>query len=171
VTEQRRSWGVVLHTNPILDLFDYQLPKGLDLSLTYNDSNSFRPSDVGFDIMGNKLPAPSGTTREKGFLISTLDNKVSLRVTWYKTIQKNTSLNDPTGMVFWAKAGVARTINAMAQEAWGIKNKNQTTPECGAGRAPSPAPCGHSRRSLLRRPRNDQSGHRNALPVALPRRR
>jgi outer membrane receptor protein involved in Fe transport len=129
VTEQRRSWGVVLHTNPILDLFDYQLPKGLDLSLTYNDSNSFRPSDVGFDIMGNKLPAPSGTTREKGFLISTLDNKVSLRVTWYKTIQKNTSLNDPTGMVFWAKAGVARTINAMAQEAWGIKNKNQTTPE------------------------------------------
>jgi outer membrane receptor protein involved in Fe transport len=129
VTEQRRSWGVVLHTNPILGLFDYQLPKGLDLSLTYNDSNSFRPSDVGFDIMGNKLPAPSGTTREKGFLISTLDNKVSLRVTWYKTIQKNTSLNDPTGMVYWAKAGVARTINAMAQEAWGIKNKNQTTPE------------------------------------------
>ena len=129
VTEQRRSWGLVLHTSQILDLFHYQLPKGTELSFTYNDSNSFRPSDVGADIMGNKLPAPSGTTREKGFLISTLDNKVSLRVTWYKTIQKNTSLNDPSGMVFWAKAGIARTINAMAQEAWGIKNANQTTPE------------------------------------------
>jgi len=129
VTEQRRSWGLVLHTSQILDLFHYQLPKGTEVSLTYNDSNSFRPSDVGFDVMGNKLPAPSGTTREKGFLISTLDNKVSLRVTWYKTIQKNTSVNDPTGMIYWAKAGMVRTINAMAQEAWGIKNNNQTTPE------------------------------------------
>lgn len=129
VTEQRRSWGVVLHTSQILDLFHTQLPKGTELSFTYNDSNTFRPSEVGFDVMGNKLPPPSGTTKEKGFLISALDNKVSLRVTWYKTIQKGTGLNDPTGMIFWAKAGVARTINAMAQEAWGIKNKNQTTPE------------------------------------------
>jgi hypothetical protein len=129
VTEQRRSWGLVLHTSQILDLFHYQLPKGTEVSFTYNDSNSFRPSEVGFDIMGNKLPAPSGTTREKGILISTLDNKVSLRVTWYKTIQKGTTVNDPSGMIYWAKAGMVRTINAMAQEAWGIHNNNQTTPE------------------------------------------
>jgi outer membrane receptor protein involved in Fe transport len=129
VTEQRRSWGWVLHTQPILDLFHVELPKGIDLSFTYNDSNSFRPSEVGADIMGNKLPSPSGSTRDKGFLLTVLDNKFSLRMTWYKTIQKGTTLDDPTGMISWAKAGMARNINAMAQEAWGIHNSNQTTPE------------------------------------------
>jgi hypothetical protein len=128
--EQRRSWGVVIHANPILDLFHYRLPKGIDFSFTYNDSNSFRPSDVGKDVYGNGLQAPSGTTRDRGFLI-TLNNRLSLRMTWYKTIQKNTSMSDPSGMIFWAKAGVARTMNALAQEAWGptARTPDQTTPE------------------------------------------
>ncbi len=129
--EQRRSWGGVVHVNRILDLFHYQLPKGLDLSFTYNESNSFRPSEVGKDIYGNGLDAPSGTTRDKGFLISTADNRLSLRMTWFKTIQKNTTMSDPAGMIYWAKAGIARTMNAMAQEAWGptARTRNQTTPE------------------------------------------
>jgi outer membrane receptor protein involved in Fe transport len=131
VTEQRRSWGWVLHTKPILDLFHYELPKGIDLSFTYNDSNSFRPSEVAADIMGNKLPSPSGTTRDKGFLLTVLDNKFSLRMTWYKTIQKGTTMDDPSGMIQWAKNGMVRNINAMAQEAWGpsARTNNQTTPE------------------------------------------
>lgn len=129
--EERRSWGVVIHFNQLLDLFHYQLPKGLDVSYTYNDSNSFRPSDVGKDIYGRNLAAPSGLTRDRGFLVTALDNKLSIRMTWYKTIQKNTSMSDPSGMVYWAKAGVARTMNAMAQEAWGptARTPDQTTPE------------------------------------------
>lgn len=129
--EQRRSWGVVLHTAPILAMFNAKWPKGMDLSFFYNDSNSFRPSDVGKDIYGNGLAAPSGTTKDKGFLITALDNKFSLRVTWYETIQKNTTMSDPSGMIYWAKAGVARTMSAMAQEAWGptARTSNQTTPE------------------------------------------
>ena len=131
VTEQRRSWGGVLHVNQVLDLFHYKLPKGINLSLFYNDSNSFRPSEVGADVMGNKLPSPSGTTRDKGFLITALDDRVSLRVTWYKTIQKGTTLDDPTGMITWIREGMARHINAMAMEAWGPSSRtnNQTTPE------------------------------------------
>lgn len=129
--EQRRSWGVVIHFNPILQMFRYSLPKGIDVSFTYNDSNSFRPSDVGRDIYGKSLAAPSGTTRDRGFLITALDNKLSFRMTWYKTVQKNTSMSDPSGMVYWAKAGVARTMNAMAQEAWGptARTPDQVTPE------------------------------------------
>jgi len=93
--EQRRSWGLVVHLNPILDLVHLRLPKGLDISYTYNDSNSFRPSDVGTDIYGRSLAAPSGITRDR-FPHYALDEKVSLRMTWYKTIQKNTSLADPS---------------------------------------------------------------------------
>lgn len=128
--EQRRSWGVVLHTSQIFDLFDYKLPKGLSVSLTYNDSNSFRPSDVGTDVYGNKLDAPSGRTRDYGFLITALDNKFSLRVTRYKTIQKNTTVSDSSGMLFWNKAGIARTINALEMETWTSGTyRQQTTPE------------------------------------------
>jgi len=128
--EQRRSWGLVVHTAQILDLFHYKLPQGVDLSFTYNDSNSFRPSDVGTDVYGNKLAAPSGRTRDVGFLISAVDNKYSLRMTWYNTMQKNTSLADPSGILYWNKAAIARTMNAMEMETWTSSSyRQQTTPE------------------------------------------
>jgi outer membrane receptor protein involved in Fe transport len=126
--EQRRSWGLVLHTNQVLGLFKTSLPKGIELSLNYNESNSFRPSEVGTDIYGQKLASPSGETKDYGFLV-TVEEKVALKVTWFKTIQKNTTLSDPSGMIGWAKGGVARTMNALAQETWGAGTPNQTTPE------------------------------------------
>lgn len=129
--EQRRSWGVVLHVNPLLELFDQRLPGGVELSLTYNDSNSFRPSEVGTDVYGNQLDAPSGETKDYGFLVSAFENRLSLRVNWYETVQKNTTLADPYGMIYWAKAGIARTMNTLAQETWGSWSPtgSQTAPE------------------------------------------
>ena len=128
--EQRRSWGVVLHTNELLRLFGTDLPKGWNLSFTYNDSNSFRPSEVGRDIYGNQIEAPSGETKDYGVLITAFDDKVSMRVNWFETAQKNTTL--PSGpSLYWAKAGVARTMNALAQETWGSwsADGSQVTPE------------------------------------------
>jgi len=117
--EQRRSWGAVLHVNELLELFGLRrLPRGLGVSFTYNDSNSFRPSEVGRDINGDQFPAPSGETKDYGVLITALDNKLSLRVNWFETVQKNTTLNRGPS-TFWAKAGIARTMNTLAQEAWG----------------------------------------------------
>ncbi len=128
--EERRSWGLVVHTSQILELFDLRLPRGVEVSLTYNDSNSFRPSDVGTDVYGNKLSAPSGETKDYGVLITALDNKVSLRVNWYETVQKNTGVSDPAGMLYWNKAAIARTMNALEMETWtsGVR-RQQTTPE------------------------------------------
>ncbi|HEY0947672.1 MAG TPA: TonB-dependent receptor, partial [Opitutaceae bacterium] len=128
--EERRSWGLVVHTSQILDLFDLRLPKGVEVSLTYNDSNSFRPSEVGRDIYGNQLASPSGETKDYGVIVSALDNKVSVRMNWFETAQKNTTL--PNGPSFyWAKAGIARTMNTLAQETWGSwsEDGSQTAPE------------------------------------------
>lgn len=128
--EQRRSWGLVLHTNELLEMFGQHMPQGLGLSLTYNDSNSFRPSEVGRDIYGNQIQAPSGETKDYGVLITAFDEKVSLRVNWFETAQKNTTL--PTGpSLYWAKAGIARTMNTLAQETWGSWSPtgSQTAPE------------------------------------------
>ena len=129
--EDRQSWGLVVHADKILDMFDIQMPKGITLSLNYNESNSFRPSEVGSDIYGNKFASPSGETTDYGFLLTAMDNKVALRVTWYETVQKNTTMSDPSGMRFWSKGGIVRTMNALAQETWDSQQADptQATPE------------------------------------------
>ena len=103
----------------------------MTLSLNYNESNSFRPSQVGTDIYGNTFPSPLGETTDYGFLLTAQDNKYALRVTWYETVQKNTTMSDPAGMIFWSKGGVVRTMNALAQETWDSQSGDptQTTPE------------------------------------------
>jgi hypothetical protein len=125
--EQRRSWGAVLHTRELLEMFGARMPSSFNVSLTYNDSNSFRPSEVGRTIYGEQIAAPSGETKDYGVLVTAFDDKVSLRVNWFETAQRNTTL--PTGpSLFWAKAGVARTMNSLAQEAWGSwSNDNPAT--------------------------------------------
>ncbi len=110
-------------------MFKQKLPKGITLSLNYNDSNSFRPSQVGTDIYGKQLPSPSGKTKDYGFLVTALDNKVSLRMTWYKTSQATTTLSDPFGMKGWVAGGVVRTMNALMQETQNGWNDSQTTRE------------------------------------------
>lgn len=128
--EQRRSWGLVFHVDEFLGLFGKHLPRGLGVSFTYNDSNSFRPSEVGRDIYGNQIASPSGETKDYGVLVTAFDNKISLRVNWFKTAQKNTTL--PSGpSLYWAKAGIARTMNTLAQETWGSwgADGTQTAPE------------------------------------------
>ena len=129
--EERRSWGLVVHADKILELFDLKMPQGMTLSLNYNESNSFRPSQVGTDIYGNTFPSPLGETTDYGFLLTAQDNKYALRVTWYETVQKNTTMSDPAGMIFWSKGGVVRTMNALAQETWDSQSGDptQTTPE------------------------------------------
>ena len=127
--EQRRSWGVVVHTERILELFDMNLPKGITLSLNYNDSNTFRPSDVGTDVYGNQFPSPRGSTKDYGFLLTALEDRVSLRLTWYETTQQFTNLNAYGGMIWWGKAGVTRTMSAMGMETWGSADSTQPTPE------------------------------------------
>ncbi|HTO03434.1 MAG TPA: TonB-dependent receptor plug domain-containing protein, partial [Opitutus sp.] len=124
--EQRRSWGAVLHTNELLELFGApRLPRGINVSFTYNDSNSFRPSEVGRNINGAQFPAPSGETKDYGVLITALNDRVSLRVNWFETLQKNTTLNRGPS-TYWAKAGIARTMNTLAQEAWGSWSSDGT---------------------------------------------
>ncbi|MDQ8198741.1 TonB-dependent receptor plug domain-containing protein [Pelagicoccus enzymogenes] len=115
----RTSWGVVVHANQLLDLFGAELPGDTEFSVFYNDSSSFRPADVGIDNYGNDLASPSGTTEDYGFRLALFKNKLELRTTWYETTQRNTTLSDPSGMVFWAKGGIVRHVDGLAMETWG----------------------------------------------------
>lgn len=128
---QRRSWGAVLHVGQLLDYFGADMPKGTELSFFYNDSNSFRPSELGIDNYGNQLGYPTGETKDYGFRLSLFDNKLELRTTWYETTQKNTTISDATSMIFWAKAAIVRTVDGLAMETWGssVGRYEQPIPE------------------------------------------
>lgn len=90
VKDHSVSGGLVIHLNRILkkDL----LP--INVSLTYAKSNNFQVTSIRRDLYGNTLGNPSGSTKEYGVLLSTKDNKYSLRVIKYETSMKgvNTSL-------------------------------------------------------------------------------
>lgn len=82
------SGGLVLHLNNLLP----RDPLPFDISLTYNKSSNFQVTSVRRDLYGNPIGNPTGQTKEYGVLISTKDNKYSLRVTKYTTDLSNNGI-------------------------------------------------------------------------------
>ncbi len=75
------SWGVVLHTPKALR---NKLPFGTNLSLTYSDGRNARV-ETRYSFAGNLLPNSKGRTKDFGVVLSTLDDKIRLKATWYRT--------------------------------------------------------------------------------------
>lgn len=57
------------------------------LNVFYNQSDAFQPADTAYNVFGQVLPNPSGTTKEYGFGLSFLDDKLELRIRHYDTLQ------------------------------------------------------------------------------------
>jgi hypothetical protein len=74
--------GVVVHLNKLLDQHDF-LP--INISLSYNKSSNFQVTDTRRNIYGQPIPNPTGATKEYGVLLSTKDDKYTLRVLKYET--------------------------------------------------------------------------------------
>ncbi len=113
---QRRSWSVALHGKELLEMFGRDMPKGMDLTLLYNDSSSFRPSDVASDVYGRQEANPSGSTKDVSLLVSAFENKFSLRVTKYKTTQKNTPFIGDAPAFNRNKSILGRSMDGMMWE-------------------------------------------------------
>jgi len=131
---QRRSWSVALHGRELMELLGHPMPQGTDLTLMFNDSGSFRPSDVAVSIYNKQEPTPSGETKDLSLMLSTLNNRVNFRVTKYKTVQHNTPYIGSSPDFGWAKANLSRTMDGMMWElgSWAgsdAKSRVQPTPE------------------------------------------
>jgi len=132
--EQRRSWSVALHVRELLQWFDYELPKGTDITILYNNSSSFRPSDVAVDVYGNQEATPSGDTEDVSLMVTTLNNRLSFRITKYKTVQKNTPFIGTSPAFNGNKAILGRSMDGMMWEvgSWAgadAEDRVQPTPE------------------------------------------
>ena len=127
---ESRSWGFVLHTP---GSWRAKLPGYTGLSLFYNSSENFKADAPRGDIYGQKIPNPYGETTDYGFVLSTLNDKIALKVTWYKTEVSNGTLNaDSAGfssslyyvwaLPYWGASHALAALDGIAgtrQGSWG----------------------------------------------------
>lgn len=120
-----RSWGLVLHTP---DFINRHLPWGTKFSYSLNSSSNFRPESLSFDMYHQPNGTPSGVSRDHSIRISTLEGRLDVRVTWFKTVQKNASYGGgPSGAQ--VKQQLARTMNGLMVDATSSTGIQNTTPE------------------------------------------
>lgn len=91
-TEQHHSfnWGGVIRVPHFLE---GKMPFGLQPGIFYNKADNFQPTAQRFDIFGAPIAPQQGQTKEYGFMLYTLDGKVSLRVTHFDTALTGSSLD------------------------------------------------------------------------------
>jgi hypothetical protein len=120
-----RAWGLVLHSP---DFINKHLPWGTNLSYSLNDSSNFRPESLSFDMYHKPNGTPSGVSRDHSIRVNTLNGRLDLRVTWFKTVQKNSPYGaGPSGQQI--KQQLARTLNGMMIDATSSSGVQNTTPE------------------------------------------
>lgn len=104
-----KSWSVVLHTPEFLRK---KMPFGSAVSLFYNRSDNFEALTGRTDVYGGVIPNPTGKTKDYGFVLSVLDDKVSLKVNWYETSVANATIDSGTG-------SLAAVYRIGLNEGWG----------------------------------------------------
>jgi len=94
-----RNWSVMLHVNRVLGDRDF-LP--FNLRLYYNRGENFQPLAGRIDAFGLPVPNPGGTTKDASVMISTKDDRYSLRLTKYETVLTNATSTDGQLQNTWA---------------------------------------------------------------------
>jgi outer membrane receptor protein involved in Fe transport len=109
------SYGVVVHTPRFIPL-----PKGTQASVHYNTSENFQPADARIDIFGKPVQPPSGTTKDYGFTLSLLDEKLSARFNWFESESARASFGYQGFLAGETDARVVRynTPAALAAAGW-----------------------------------------------------
>ena len=78
------TFGVVVHVpSRIAD----KLPIGMGLSFHASKSDNTRVGQSRIDLNGNTLKPVTGSTEEKGFTVSFLNERLVLRANWYETLE------------------------------------------------------------------------------------
>jgi len=85
-----KAYGGVYHLPKFLTR---GLPYNTRISVLYNKNQNFIATAPRMGLGGAQLPNPNGDTKEYGIMINTLDNKLSFKVTKYKTLVQNATLN------------------------------------------------------------------------------
>jgi hypothetical protein len=89
-----KTWGGVYH---FPKSWMAKLPYDMTFSVFGDRSENFKPDAQRLSLAGLPVPSAAGNTREYGFVITALDEKLSLKVNWFNTIVKNATLDTTNG--------------------------------------------------------------------------
>jgi len=108
------SWSIVGRYPKKLIPWLPRLPLGSDISLFYSKSENFTPVGFRQDVFLNSLPPPQGETEERGINISLLEDKINIRVNWYRTENTNIALdtNLATSSISFVTGAITRLLEA-----------------------------------------------------------
>ena len=79
---------------------------GIGLSLHWADAENAQIGTERTNLLGEKLGPVSGTTEEKGFTLSSPENRYSIRFNWYETLQ----IQDDSGLTGSFNAAIGRIL-------------------------------------------------------------
>ena len=99
--QQNRTWGWVAYAPPILT---DRLPWGTTLSIHRSKADNFAGGLGRRDSLNRPINPVTGATEEKGFTVSTLDDKLIVKFNWYETgilnqSFQNTAISAPQGIL------------------------------------------------------------------------
>ncbi|MBI2516323.1 MAG: hypothetical protein HYV95_05350 [Opitutae bacterium] len=94
---QSRNWSGVYH---LPKKWTSKFLGGTRISFLYNESSNFKADAPRRNLMGNVIDNPQGKTREKGVVVSVLNDRLTLRANWYKTVTTNATLTSGATALF-----------------------------------------------------------------------
>jgi hypothetical protein len=92
---ETKAWGGVFHFPKFLTSW---LPWGTTFSVFYDHNQNFEAQAPRISLIGQTLPNPTGKTKEYGFTVTTLNDKVSFKVDWYNTQIAEDTLDNGGGL-------------------------------------------------------------------------
>ncbi|WP_404425905.1 hypothetical protein [Nibricoccus sp. IMCC34717] len=99
LSTRTKNWSVMTHVNRLVPKWD---PLPFNLRLYYNQGENFQPAAGRTDMLGRTMAPPQGNTVDKSIMVSTKDDRFSVRLTKYKTTIKNANSTDAEIGNLWA---------------------------------------------------------------------
>lgn len=112
-TGSNESKSLVVH----LDQFLPELPGNTKLSVFWNESSNFQPAETRVNHLNQPLAPPTGTTEDYGFLISTFDDKLTLKFNRYESTVSGSSF-DPGNLWYVGTAETSLFAAGMRDKAF-----------------------------------------------------
>jgi len=94
---QSRNWSGVYHLPKVVTKY---LPYNSTVTALYNDSSNFKADAPRRNLMGDIIPNPQGRTREKGVMITTMNDRLSFKANWFHTTVSNATLGSGATAIF-----------------------------------------------------------------------
>lgn len=105
-----RTWSLV---GRFPEKLLFPLPFGTDLSVFVTKSENFQPTGFRQNVFLEAIAPPSGETKEAGFNLSFLDDRINLRVNRYETRNENIALS--TNLATSALGPVTLWVNRLVE--------------------------------------------------------